>query len=305
MTIEGYLEELLQSQSNIPDKYLKRINNLKEGIRDLIDNLDRISQKPIPYDAGSKKKHTMIKECFDFDMLFYFPSDTEESIEDIYNFIFKALKSNYDYVTKNNAAIRIQFPNEIDLEKHHFHVDVVPAKRITGSKDEAFLYQSKTGTKLKTSLEKHLESVRDFERYDILKLLKLWKFRKSVDFPSFTIEQIAIEATKGIEQKTMKRAELLIHIFKYICKKLSQRKKIEDPANPSHNILDGGFIEIYAKEELIRESCIALDQNLDTIQGWKNIFYNSPRSTEFAGIRQREGKIRPNAPNAGRFGRVI
>jgi len=61
MTIEEFLENLVQAQSKIPENYLKRINDLKNKIRDIILNLDKISQKPTPYDAGSKKKHTMIK----------------------------------------------------------------------------------------------------------------------------------------------------------------------------------------------------------------------------------------------------
>ena len=71
MTIEEYLENLVQAQSKIPDKYLQKINSLKENIREIILNLDKITKKPTPYDAGSKKKHTMIKEAFDLDLLFY------------------------------------------------------------------------------------------------------------------------------------------------------------------------------------------------------------------------------------------
>lgn len=60
MTIEEFLENLVQAQSKIPEKYLKRINDLKDKVRDIILNLDKISQKPTPYDAGSKKKKNIL-----------------------------------------------------------------------------------------------------------------------------------------------------------------------------------------------------------------------------------------------------
>lgn len=306
MTIEEYLENLVQIQSNIPKKYLQRINDLKDKIRDIILNLDKISQKPIPYDAGSKKKHTMIKEAFDLDLLFYYPSKTTESIKDIYNYIYKAMELNFEHVSMKNVSIRLDFPYEEDLEKHHFHVDVVPAKRKSGSEDEAWLFPSKSPEteRLKTSLEKHIKAVQEFKNYGVLKLLKLWKSRKSINCPSIVLEQIANEATKNVENENLQRKELLKIIFDYICNKLPKRTHIEDPANPSHNLLDEEILEEPEKNKLVNFACSALKEDLDTIQGWKNIFKLQSSDSFYAsgGVRQRDGKIHPNAPNTRRFG---
>lgn len=305
MSIEEYLENLIQSQSRIPDKYLRKINSLKEIIRDIILNLDRISKKPTPYDAGSKKKHTMIKEAFDLDLLFYYPSDTSESIKEIYFYINKAMGLNFEHVNMKNVAIRLDFPYEEDLEKHRFHVDVVPAKRKTDSEDEAWLYRSKDDKLLKTSLEKHIKAVQEFKRYGVIKLLKLWKIRKNIDCPSIILEQIAIEANKNENYEKKSRNELLKVIFDFICNKLPKRVKIEDPANPNHNLLDEEIFDEFEKSNLITSACMALNENLDTIQGWKNIFKSQESSVSYysaGGIRQRKGKIHPNAPNTRRFG---
>ena len=80
-----------------------------------------------------------------------------------------------------NAAIRV-------LKREDYHIDVVPAKRITGSEDSAFLWRHEDGKLLKTSVVQHIASIREFGRRDVIKLLKLWKVRYRVEFPSFILE---------------------------------------------------------------------------------------------------------------------
>lgn len=305
MTVEEYLENLVQSQSNIPEKYLIRIKQLKEKVRDIILKLDKISKKPTPYDAGSIKKRTMIKESFDIDLLFYYPSDTDESLEDIFYYVEEVINNNFKFVRTKNVSIRIDFPNEDDLEKHDFHVDVVPAKRKTDSDIKAWIYKSKDKVNLMTSLEEHVKAVQNFGRYGILKLLKLWKVRKRIDCPSIVIELIAFEALKNEDRSKIKRAEALKKIFNYITTIFPNRKKIEDPANPSHNLLDEEIISKRVKENLIKWSEEALKENLDTQNGWQNIFQkvkSYQNSYSYEAVKQRKGKIDPEAPNTRRFG---
>ncbi len=278
---------------------------MKEKIRSIILKLDKISKKPTPYDAGSKKKHTMIKESFDLDLLFYYPSDTEESLEDIFYCVEEAIKDHFTFVKTKNVSIRIDFPMDEDLEKHDFHVDVVPAKRKTDSNTQAWLYKSKDGTSLMTSLEDHVKAVQEFGRYGILKLLKLWKTRKKIECPSIVIELIAFEALKNEDREKISRRDALKKIFNYITKVLPNRKKIEDPANRSHNLLDEDIISENEKNDLIKWSEEALKENLDTQIGWQNVFLkanNYTNSFNYGVVKQRQGKIHPNAPNTRRFG---
>jgi len=136
-------------------------------------------------------------------------------------------------------------------------------------------------------------------------LLKLWKVRKNIDCPSIIIEQIAMEALRNEDREKIKRRDALIQIFMYINTVLPNRRKIEDPANPSHNLLDEDILNDSERNELIKSGGKALEENLETVKGWKNVFSQNDMNKNLyysTGVKQRKGKIHPNAPNTRRFG---
>ena len=61
-----------------------------------------------------------------------------------------------------------------------YYVDVVPAKRVKDSEEDAWLWKSDDDPprRMKTSLEKQIRAIREFGRRDILILVKLWKIEK-------------------------------------------------------------------------------------------------------------------------------
>ncbi len=302
LTIEEYLTEIDRVQSEIPDKYWTFIKDLDNQVRDLVLHIEKLSARPTPYDGGSKKKDTMIKEAFDLDILFYYPAEMSENLETIVNTVREILEGSFKEVYPKNVSIRIDFSDDSDLEKRDFHVDVIVAKRIAKSEDEVYVYRSKDKKYLKSSVEKHLEAISAFQRRDVLRLLKLWKLRNSCTCPGFILELVAIEALKEEDRKKLTKLEALMQIFEYIRDKFPSRKKIADPANKSHNLLDEGEITEDEKQSLINIATESLKQNLKTIAGWGEVFKKKGSYKHFPEIKQRTGKIQPGAPDTRRFG---
>ena len=126
--------------------------------------------RPTIYYGGSRGKKTLIKESYDLDIVLYYPNEIRPSVKDIYDIVRNQLREERDDAIKKNVAIRL-------LKRGNYHIDVVPGKRISNNEDYAYIYKSRQGESLKTSVRKHIESVKDFARRDVLKLLKLWKIR--------------------------------------------------------------------------------------------------------------------------------
>ena len=302
LTIEEYLTEIDRNQSVIPAKYWTFIKDLDTQIRDLVLHIDKLSAKPTPYDGGSKKKDTMIKEAFDLDLLFYYPAEMNEKLETIVNAVREVLEKSFDVVYPKNVSIRIDFSDDSELEKRDFHVDVIVAKRIANSENEAYIYRSKDKKYLKSSVEKHIEAISAFQRRDILRLLKLWKLRNRCLCPGFLLELVALEALKDEERKKLAKADALMQIFEYIRDKFPFRKKIADPANKNHNLLDEEEVSEDEKQSLIRIATESLKQNLNAIAGWGEVFKKKGSYKYVAEIKQRIGKILPGAPDTRRMG---
>lgn len=263
MTIGQFLNSLLEDQQ-IPENFEREMEKDRERIIKTIFEIRKLL-KPTIYYGGSHGKKTLIKESYDLDIVLYYPNETDCSVKEIYELIFNQLNDEYNKeVIKKNVAIRI-------LKREKYHIDVVPGKRIANSENDAYIYKSKQGVSLKTSVKKHIEIVSEFGRRDILKLLKLWKVRNELNIPSFVLEIVAIKAMEKIKDAD-KTEEILIEIFRFISENLT-RIRLEDPANPSNIISDEDVISSKDKQIVADAAAWTINNNnLDTIEGWKNIF---------------------------------
>ncbi len=265
------------------------MNNDREKLLGIIDKIQDLPA-PTPYFGGSRGKRTMIKESYDLDIVLYFPETTKYSIENIYDKVTRYLgSSNYSILTKN-AAIRV-------LKRENYHIDVVPAKRIKGSEDSAFLWRNEVRKPLKTSVVQHIASIREFGRRDVLKLLKLWKVRYNIDFPSFILEQLIIRALKNNLNLHLNNA--IIEVLEFISKNM-ETIRLEDPANTNNILTDS--ISAYDKDIISKFAKWALNEyDLMSLNGWKNLF-NPTKLPQFYQATGVQGKIKPNAPSPPRFG---
>jgi hypothetical protein len=273
MNTETYLNEVLQLQNLADDS--QELKDLQEHRAD-VERLLRAELKgasPTIRFGGSRAKGTMNKEEYDLDIICYVPHDNDAagaSLEEIYNNTYEALNKEY-FVSRKNSALRLQSKDPKALARD-FHIDVVPGRYSDDAKADCFIYQSNAEKKrLKTNLDVHIAHVRDSGVVPAIRLLKLWKTRKSLPVKQFVWELLIIDLLKGKKSQTLTKQ--LEHVWTEI-RNSKEPMKVEDPANPTGNdlskLLDAGMWQMLSG---------AADATLRTIQnvGWEAVFGTTKR----------------------------
>ena len=88
-------------------------------------------------------------------------------IEKISDAVGGILKEKWKLVNKKNVAWEIPFEG-------NFHIDVVPGRALDKDYYYANLYKKDSGQPLKTSLKKHIDTIRNADRRNAIKLVKYW-----------------------------------------------------------------------------------------------------------------------------------
>jgi hypothetical protein len=264
----SYLQQLLKDQMLSPAEV-----SALEAHREEVENYLRkeFGAEPVIRYGGSKAKNTMVKECYDLDIICYFPGTNQDSLAEIRKKVFTHLDKEYKLKDKT-TAIRI-----LDL-KHpvhpaEYHIDVVPGCFVDGKSGDANLPLTKGDKKcLKTNIDKHVEAVSKSDCREIIKLGKIWAKRHGIDFRTFVMENFIIDKLAGFQGK-----DNLEKSFAYVLNALSNDflgAKIVDPANPTGNIISESM-------DTLTKSTIAARAKADSklIEGsgnndstWKIIF---------------------------------
>lgn len=251
MNSQEYLQQLLAGQDLKKDE--------EDGLRSLRAQVEvvvgRLSGNPRFYYAGSYGKKTIIREHYDLDVVAYWPHDCGFTLKDIYNAVGDELKKEWRYVNPKTVAWELPFQNG-------FHLDVVPGRAIDSTFKEANLYRRDKDSLLKTSIKIHIDAVRNSDRRDAIRLMKLWKARKSVSFKTFILELMTIEGCKG---KSLTDLEpQLVAALQHIRANI-MTARVVDPANTNNVISDDiGYGE---KEAIKTAAQAALDA-----QYWSEVF---------------------------------
>lgn len=286
MSILEFLDNLLKNQ-RIPDNFKKEMDNDRVEIERIINQIPNLPN-PTYYYGGSRGKKTMIKESYDLDLVIYFPETTECSIEEIYEYVARFMgSSNYDVYPKN-VSIRV-------LKRHNYHIDLVPGKKITGSESEAFLWKAKKKQRIKTNVTTHIDTIKNFGRRDVIKLMKLWKVRNGIDFPSFILEQIIIRSLNNYLDLPLDDA--IIHALNYIVKNIESIRLV-DPANSNNILTEDDNISTYSKSLILKATQLSLTKNdLSKLEGWKNLFKPKSSFDPYKPDTGIKGRIKPDAPD--------
>lgn len=217
-----YLESLLAGQILTPAELaqLQELRSLIEG------QLSTFEGTPRFYYAGSYGKDTIIRSSYDLDIVMYWPHDTPYTLVGLFSAVGDSLRKNWTVVQPKTVAWRLPFNDG-------FHVDVVPGRAIDRGFRYANLYRTDTGQSLQTSIKVHIENVRRSGRRELIRLLKLWRFRRSVPVRSFVLELMAIEGAKGtsLTELEPQLSAALIHIRDHM-----QTGSVQDPANSNNDL---------------------------------------------------------------------
>lgn len=227
------LSEILQSYSlnryaaqkgKLHDKYQRVLQILHREFGDqLADN---------PFQSGSLAKGTPINVKFDLDMVVPFKRGAFDSPEAMYKAIGKLLQRN-EYKPRYQ---KVSFGVPVGKS----FLDVVPGLEINpnnylASGGDLLLWDSRNSEVIKTNINRQLAHLKSAGT-DVLKLIrfmKIWKHHHSVNFKSFMLELLVINAYKNRKCATFEAQ--LVWTFQHISQHL--HLSLTDPGNRSNNVL--------------------------------------------------------------------
>ena len=237
--------------------------------------------------GGSKAKGTLIREAYDLDIVCYFAHDDTsagKTLKEIYGSVQAVLAKQYN-VEPKPSALRVRSRDKATLGQD-FHIDVIPGRYVDESKGDCFIHQnSAEKERLKTNLDIHIQHVKDSGLLDAIRLLKLWKVRRSLRIKQFVFDLLVI---KLLDQK---KSTTLSAQLKYVWEQLRNAAKplpVEDPANPGGNSLSD-LLDGASWSEL---STVA-SSTLNSIErfGWEQVY--GPVAS--VGAQERTEKLRTAA----------
>lgn len=216
--------------------------------------------------SGSIAKHTAIKSDMDLDLAIHFKKDAFPDLENMYHSVCDFLSKKYN-VRKQTVSIGLPVLN----------VDVVPGRRIyeeEESNNDVFLYRFDNGGRIKTNIEKHKSYIIESGCKDIIKLMKIWRKRWCIDFKSFALELLVVQALKGSEVGSLE--DKMDRVLDYIHRNIRYVELI-DPANSNNNVVDDisefQILSIRLKAiECRLEIEQALDGRISQIDAWRKVF---------------------------------
>ena len=177
--------------------------------------------------SGSFAKGTANAGGTDIDLFLSLSSITPIALKEVYWSLFNAMKE-AGYTPRAQGV-------SIGVRVGAYDVDLVPAKRQDQYGSDHSLYRSKTGTWTKTNVARHIAMVSGSGRTSEIRLLKLWRQRHGLDFPSFYLELVAIDALhrKPVGALADNTLAALTYIRDYITS-----ARFIDPANSANIISD-------------------------------------------------------------------
>lgn len=175
--------------------------------------------------AGSFKKDTMIRQHYDLDM-FIIWSPGYMTIKELFYKVENALRTKWNRIEKKNVGWRIPYTKD-------FHIDVVPTVLDPRDSNYSYLYNCYENSKLRTSMERHIREIDKYNRREVIKLLKLWKYRREVPLKSFLLEILTHLSCFNVTRKYI--SIQLENVLEHIANNMVEGT-FYDPANP-YNII--------------------------------------------------------------------
>ncbi len=263
MSVSDFLKELLEEEKITQTE--KNIRKIRKEIKDFLVAHYRRNGKDVDYIySGSLAKGTAIKSKYDIDIGIIFNNKDFETLEEMFFDVKEVLEEKYGNVNvrEQNVSIRVNY--------NGYEIDVVPCRKINEDDSmDVYLYINRDdNNRIKSNLERHVEIVRDFKDRDVIKLLKIWRYRKKFKFKSFALELLAIRALGNEELQGLdKKFKCVLEFIKNNIDEI----RLEDPANTNNNLMDSitqkskDEIKKFAKRAL---KCIENDN-------WEKIFDDS------------------------------
>jgi hypothetical protein len=188
------------------------------------------------YPSGSYMKGTAVRSGTDIDLLLSLSAHTNETLKELYDRLFECLTSGGYAPRRQNVSLNIRASG--------YSVDLVPGKRQNALSDDHSLYRRKADTWTKTNISTHVRTVKSAGRTDEIRIAKLWRNQKGLDFPSFYLELSVIRALAGRPlpglvsyNPQLPLSQRVMMVFEYLRDSFAAAR-IVDPANGNNIISD-------------------------------------------------------------------
>jgi hypothetical protein len=182
--------------------------------------------------SGSFIKGTSNRSGTDIDLFISLSPGTPNSLKEIYDSLFKRL-SNGGYAPKRQNV-------SVNVMVNGYSVDLVPAKRQTMETMDHSLYRNKKDSWTKTNVLKHIMKVRAANKAREIRIIKLWRQQRNLDFPSFYLELTAIAALAN--NPSIHLSVNVQRVFDYL-RDSFPTARVVDPANTNNVVSDDLTLE--------------------------------------------------------------
>jgi len=223
--IDAYLQKILDREAvdtNPSSPVLRVQYTLEPIIREWAGNT-LLGVQP----SGSFAKGTANKTGTDIDLFISLADNTNATLKEIYESLYTKMNGKGLNPKRQNVSINVQ--------TNGFSVDLVPGKRQDNYRQDHSIYRRRVNSWTKTNITKHISHVQQSGHINEIRILKLWRNQKHLDFPSFYLELTTINAL--LRPYTFGLSNNVWVVFKYLCDSFIDAR-IEDPANTNNVISD-------------------------------------------------------------------
>ncbi|MCI5189116.1 MAG: nucleotidyltransferase [Candidatus Electrothrix sp. AS4_5] len=177
--------------------------------------------------SGSFEKGTAVKDSVDIDLLISIKQTHPDTLKEIYQSLYEVLEQKAMEPKKQNVSIGLVY--------NGVKVDLVPARLRPDEIYNHSIYVRKFETWNKTNIRNHIKIIKASRHKYIIKLLKVWRNLHGIEFPSFLIELVVLNALKG--KKIRQIDKRFICVLRYLQDDFANQK-IVDPANDNNVVSD-------------------------------------------------------------------
>lgn len=179
------------------------------------------------YPAGSVAKGTAISGTSDVDILISVKDTAAETLQEVYEKLFNRLTTDGFTPRRQNVSLGVTI--------NGLKVDVVPAKKQSTLNTTHSLWSHKKQTWRETNIHEHINYVTSSGRLDEIRLVKVWRKLHGLEFPSFPLEVLVVEALNGyaFDDIALNFAQVLTYIRDTL-----PTARLIDPTKPSNILSD-------------------------------------------------------------------
>ncbi len=177
--------------------------------------------------SGSLAKGTGISLSTDADIFLSLSSSTPGTLANMYATLENAVRAGGYPVRKQDVSI--------GTTVNGYSIDLVPGRRQSQFGNEHSLYRNRTDSWTKTDVQNHITTVSGSGRIDEIRLIKLWRTRHGLHFPSFYLELACLDALRYARLGDL--ATNTWNVLQYLRDNIMS-VRLYDPANTNNTVSD-------------------------------------------------------------------